>query len=328
MGVREGWALHTYVSPPLPSPPTHLHPLNRLVSRSRRVNLEHCQTPEDGNCMYRSIAFCNMDLGVTSAMHHLGLVRQDLADFLEQFKDQNLSDGVTLGDAALAAVHDWMRPIDLPNDKTWPPTTIVEARAINGGAHTHTHTHHRKGGVCVCERERERESTARPRAHTRARAHTHARFGLLQVLRYVRCDRFWGDDFTRLLATLKYGVGYYVASSRGPEHDRPELEFSLDDDSPFLENYKLAQTRHAILSHMVLAGNGYHYELMRPSPSVRRVVDLCRAALTAAVTQLVGESAMSRAAGQAARQAAAAVATGAGPSAAPVVLPKTPVKIR
>ena len=176
MGVREGWALHTYVSPPLPSPPTHLHPLNRLVSRSRRVNLEHFQTPEDGNCMYRSIAFCNIDLGVTSAMHHLGLVRQDLADFLEQFKDQNLSDGVTLGDAALAAVHDWMRPINLPNDKTWPPTTIVEARAINGGAHTHTHTHtsQKGGGVRERERERERESTAAARTHARARTHTRA----------------------------------------------------------------------------------------------------------------------------------------------------------
>ena len=80
----------------------------------------------------------------------------------------------------------------------------------------------------------------------------------------IRRDCFWSDDFSLVLATLAYGVGFYTVSSEGPAHDRPVCELPSG-----FEAAALAQTRHGVLLHTMLDGQGYHYDAARPPPAVR-----------------------------------------------------------
>ena len=61
------------------------------------------------------------------------------------------------------------------------------------------------------------------------------------MLEYICSDRFWCDDFSRVLATLTYGVGFYTVSSEGPAHDQPVCELPS-----WFEGAAMVETRHGL----------------------------------------------------------------------------------
>ena len=134
-----------------------------------------------------------------------------------------------------------------------------------------------------------------------------------QVLECIRRDRFWCDDFSRVLATLTYAVGLHTVSSEGPAHDQPVCELPS-----WFAGAAMVETQHGILLHTMLNGEGYHFDAARPPAGVR-VAGQSAPCLSAAVAGLSEERA---AAVNAAPRTAGPSGTAPGPSgtAQPVVL--------
>ena len=179
------------------APPAGAQPLQtmgaareRLRGRMFRQELELREVSADGNCQYRAMAIALQDMGMLSVQRGYFNLREDLADFLKEHRDKESgsnelggSTGV-LFDEALADVNNWVKPDDWPDGKPWPPTTLDEARA---------------------------STLSLPYV----KLFTHCVAYCAQILECMRTDGFWASGFSIRLATLRYGLNFYIMSSDG-----------------------------------------------------------------------------------------------------------------